>query len=227
VPIVPGLGVACARSVGGCPTGEISCNGGGLYGGSVAATHNIGACTGNADCAAQCAATCAALPAAALDSGCEGFCRDGASPDAACTADASCPGGSCNGLDGNPHGNICQCECIDRGTETSPPGGLQCHLGLEVDVEAAAPCGDGDVLFRVGPRCIELTTETVTATIVDGNGMAGVEIPDGRETNGGIALACNQLAAGGASGMFLVSAVNALDVEIAGDIAFIFLLGCS
>lgn len=58
------------------------------------------------------------------------------------------------------------------------------------------------------------------------NNVAGERIPAGREISGGLPLACDRLAANGPSGLGLVAAVNNFDVERAGDIAFIFFLGC-
>lgn len=226
VPIVPGLGVACVNPAAGCPAGEISCSGGALYNSAITAEHNIGSCTGNGDCAQQCAIRCATASSVPFDTACEGFCRGGAGAGAACTADAGCAGGTCNGLDGAPHGNACQCSCVDVAGDLSPPGGMHCNLGIDVVVEMAAPCGDGDVLFRVGERCVPLTTEIAQAVIVGANNDADQQIPEGLEINGGLPLTCPDLAANGTSGLFLVSAVNALDIELAGDIAFTFLLGC-
>lgn len=226
VPIVPGLGIACVRPAPGCSAGEISCNGGDLYNSAITSTHGIGSCTSNADCGAQCAATCASSGALVFDSGCEGFCRRGGSDGSACSADTGCPGGTCNGLDGAPHGNLCQCECLDRAGDPSLAGGLRCNVGVDIEVEAAAPCGDGDVLFRIGDRCVPFTTETTQAVIVAANNVAGERIPAGQEITTGLPLACTSLAANGPSGLFLAGAVNIFDVERAGDIAFIFFLGC-
>src|SRR5262245_45723146 len=226
IPIIPGLGVACVRPASGCPAGEISCNGGELYNSSITSQHNIGTCTGNADCAAQCATDCVGSGSSVFDSGCEGFCRGGASAGASCTADAGCPGGTCNGLDGATHGNICQCECLDTAGDGSLPGGLHCSLGVAVDVEMAEPCGDGDGRFRTVDRCVPFTTEAAQAVIVDADNVPGEEIPPGQDIYGGLPLTCTELAANGASGLVLAARVNVLDVQLAGDIAFAFVLAC-
>ena len=89
--------------------------------------------------------------------------------------------------------------------DPSLPGGLHCNLGVAVDVETAAPCGDGDVLFQVGDRCVPFTTETTQAVIVDANNVPGEQIPPGQDIYGGLPLACTQLAAGGPSGLVLAS----------------------
>lgn len=226
VPIVPGIGVACVYPAQGCAAGEMSCNGGELFNNTITSMHNSGACSSNADCATTCATACAAQDATVLDSACEGFCRGGASNDSACTADANCPGGICNGLDGATHGNVCQCQCVDRSGDPSLPGGLHCNVGVNIEVETALPCGDGDVQFRIGDRCVPFTTETVQAAIVDANNVSDERIPSGIEIAGGLQLACDQLAANGPSGLGLVASVNVFDVQRAGDAAFIFFLGC-
>lgn len=223
---ITGIGVACIGPAAGCPTGEISCNGGELYNSAITSTHNIGTCTSNADCATECATNCGGAGALVFDSGCEGFCRGGSSNGAACTNDAGCPGGTCNGLDGTTHGNICQCQCLDTSGDPSLPGGLHCNVGVDISVETAAPCDGADVIFRVGDRCVPFTTETAQATIVDANNMPGEQLPPGLDINSGVPLACAQLAADGTSGMIIVSSVGIFDVQMAGDIALQFLLGC-
>jgi hypothetical protein len=223
---IPGIGVACVGPAAGCPTGEISCNGGALYNSAITSTHNIGTCVGNVECAAACATNCSGAGALVFDSACEGFCRGGGSTGAACSNDVGCPGGTCNGLDGTTHGNLCQCQCLDVSGDPSLPGGLRCSVGVDIAVEAAAPCDGVDVLFRVGDRCVPFTTETAQATIVDANNIPGEQLPPGLDINAGAPLACAQLAANGPSGMIIVSSVGIFDVQMAGDIALQFVLGC-
>jgi hypothetical protein len=159
-------------------------------------------------------------------SGCEGFCRGGTNADQACTADAGCAGGTCNGLDGATHGSICQCECLDTAGDASLAGGLRCNLGISVDVEMAEPCGDGDVLFWVGDRCVPFTTEAAQGVIVGANNVPAAQIPAGIDIYGGLPLECGDLANNGTGGLVLASRVNVLDVQLAGDVAFAFVLAC-
>lgn len=225
VPIVPGIGVACLRSASGCPSGVVACDGGGAFDQAIVSDHDVGACTGNAGCAATCVAHCAAADAAVLTSGCEGFCRDGIAGDAACTTDAECPGGTCIGADAGAHGARCQCECIGR-SGTAAPGALRCDVGVEIDVERAAPCGDGDLLFAVGRHCIPFTSEGATGRLVDADAVPGALLPDGGPNDVlGQRRTCDVLASS-ASGLVLVSAMHVFDVPLAGDIAFAFSLGC-
>jgi len=224
VPVIPGIGVACVTSAPGCPIGQIGCNGGEALNSRLTSDHDIGTCISNADCAAQCATTCGA--ATVWDSGCEGFCRGGANADDACADDEDCPGGSCVGIDNAAHGNVCQCECLDESGEESRPGALRCNVGVDIDVERAAPCGDGDLLFRVGRRCVPFTTEWTQGTVLDANAEAGETLPPGDQVAQGRPVTCEQLATSGAAGMWFTSGVNALDVDLAGDIAFLFFLAC-
>jgi hypothetical protein len=226
-PIIGGAGFACVGSSSGCPDGEITCNGGDLFNGTMTSDHNIGACTSNADCAAQCQATCSTATADVFDSGCEGFCRGGLNDDQPCSDDGGCPDGTCNGLDNTAHGNICQCECLDTSGDPALPGALRCSLGIVIDVELALPCDGSDILFSVGERCVPFTTETTTGMILDADNVPNAEIPAAAQNIfTGIPVACPDLMANGASGMSLTSEVNVFDVEIAGDIAFHFVLEC-
>jgi hypothetical protein len=224
VPIIPGIGVACVNPAPGCPTGQIGCNGGEARNSVLTSDHDIGTCTSNADCAAQCATRCG--DADVWDSGCEGFCRGGTNDDEACASDDDCPGGSCIGIDDGEHGNVCQCECLDAAGAESRPGALRYNVGVDIDVELAAPCGDGDLLFSVGRRCVPFTTETAQGTVLDANAEAGEVLPPDVNILEGLPLECAELAADGTSGMSLVSGANALDVDLAGDIAFLFFLHC-
>jgi hypothetical protein len=225
VPIVPGIGVACLRPATGCATGVVACDGGGAFEQSIVSDHDAGACTGNAGCLATCATQCAASGADVLASGCEGFCRGGSNADAACTNDAGCPGGTCIGADAGAHGGLCQCECLAR-TGEAAPGALRCELGVEIDVERAAPCGDGDLLFAVGRHCIPFTSEGAIGRLVDADAVAGALLPEANPNDiVGQRRTCDVLASS-ASGLVLASAMHVFDVPLAGDIAFAFTLGC-
>lgn len=223
---VPGRGWACASPVDGCPAGTIDCDGGTSLDLAISADHDVGTCTGNASCAAQCATSCAASGADVWDSGCEGFCEGGASDGGACAGDAQCPGGRCNGVAGGGHGNVCQCQRIELTSGGSGPGGLRCNLGLRLRVEAALPCDGADVLLDLGDRCLPLTTESAQASLVDQDHVPGRQLPNGSDVIAGQALGCDALHAGSASGLVLVSAANAFDVPLAGDVYVLFALGC-
>jgi hypothetical protein len=107
------------------------------------------------------------------------------------------------------------------------PGGLHCNLGVAVDVETALPCGNGDVLFQIGDRCVPSTTEATQAVIVDANNVSGEQIPSGVDIYAGLPLTCAQLVTDRPSGLALASRVNILDVDHAGDTAFAFVLICN
>jgi hypothetical protein len=223
---VPGVGWTCIEPVAGCPSGETSCTGATSLDFLLSADHDVGACTGNGDCAAACATTCGAAGAEVWDSGCEGFCEGGASDGASCSGDADCAGGRCNGVAGGAHGDVCQCQCIDLVGEPSLPGGLRCRLGARLRIEAALPCDGADVVLDLGDRCFPLTTETARATLVDQDHVPGRMLPPGVDVIGGQPLACETLQRDGPEGMFLVSAVNAFDVPQAGDVYLLLALAC-
>jgi hypothetical protein len=223
---VPSVGWTCIDAVPGCASGETSCTGATSLDFTIRADHDVGTCSGNGDCAAQCAATCSATGDALFDSGCEGFCEGGASDGAACTGDAQCPGGRCNGVAGGAHGNACQCQCLDTTGEPSSPGGLRCQLGARIRVEAALPCDGADVLLDLGDRCIPVTTETARATLVDQDHVPGRMLPAGTDLIGGKALTCETLQANGPAGMIAVSGANAFDVPGAGDVYLLLAVGC-
>jgi hypothetical protein len=129
-------------------------------------------------------------------------------------------------VDALAHGNACQCECLDDAGDPASAGALTCNLGVDIDVESAAPCGDGDLLFRIGQRCIPFTTEASSGIVLDANHVPGEELPPGGNQGFGIPLPCDTLAANGPAGLSIASGVNAFDVELAGDIAFLFVLTC-
>jgi hypothetical protein len=51
-------------------------------------------------------------------------------------------------------------------------------------------------------------------------------LPGGIDVIAGGALSCDALRGAGTSGMFLVSAANAFDVPLAGDVYLLLSLGC-
>lgn len=223
---VPGVGWTCLSAVAGCASGETSCTGATSLDFLLSADHDVGACTGNEACAAQCAAVCGASEAEVWDSGCEGFCEGGAADGASCASDAACGGGRCNGVAGGAHGNVCQCQCIDRIGAPSTPGGLRCEIGTRIRIESALPCDGADVLLDLGDRCLPITTETAQATLVDRDHVAGAMLPSGIDILGGSPVTCETLQSQGAAGTVFISAANAFDVPRAGDVYLIFGLGC-
>ncbi len=211
-----GIGFICFTPGAPCPAGEIDCDGGNGLDVEMASDHNIGACTDNPDCAAQCATHCD--PNSVFNSGCEGFCVGGANDNLPCTDDSDCPDGSCPGKDGNPHGNICGCDCLSIGGNPSVAGGLECNLSVNINVEVAGPCGDGDVLIAVGTRCLPLTTETLTSQLVNANKTAGKLMPPGVPyTASGTAIDCAGLATSVTTGLGMQGALNFFDSTI-GDL---------
>jgi hypothetical protein len=213
-----GIGFFCFTPGAGCPASEIDCDGGNGFDVGMEPDHNIGSCTDNADCEAQCTVHCAALDMQVFDSGCEGFCEGGALDGQPCIADSECPGGACNGRDGLPHANICQCGCIDIGGNPSRPGGLQCNLSSNFDIETDLPCGDGDVLIAFGTRCIPLTSEASTFVIHNVNNVPGKDFPAGPPWwRTGAPIDCEDLAASAMTGLHLAGAMDFLDSTI-GDV---------
>jgi hypothetical protein len=217
---------ACVSPAAGCAPGAISCSGGPSLDARIDADHDVGACTGNADCAAQCATSCGAAGTSVWDSGCEGFCDGGPADGSACTAEAECPGGFCTGAPNVGHGNVCQCQCLDLAGAPSRPGGLRCNLGARIRIEAALPCDGTDVLVDIGDRCLPLSTEGMQATLVDRDHVAGESLPAGVDVFGGQPVSCAALRESGPAGMLLYSTANAFDVPIAGDAYLVLGLGC-
>ncbi|HVH05245.1 MAG TPA: hypothetical protein VNE71_04510 [Myxococcota bacterium] len=217
---------ACVSPAAGCAPGAIACDGGPSRDARIDADHDVGVCTGNADCAAQCGAHCGAAAAAVWDSGCEGFCEGGSADGTACAVESDCPGGACNGIPNLAHGNVCGCQCLDLAGAPSTPGGLRCNLGARIRIEAALPCDGVDVLSDTGDRCLPLTTETTQATLVDRDHEPGETLPSGVDVFSGTPVGCDALRADGPAGMLLFSTANAFDVPLAGDAYLVFALGC-
>jgi cysteine-rich repeat protein len=220
-----GIGFICFTPGAGCPSGEIDCDGGNPLDVTMDSDHNIGACTGNPDCAAQCTAHCSGMGATLFFSGCGGFCLGGTNNGLPCTDDSQCPGGSCPGKDGLPHGNECQCDCKDVGGVASGVGALQCNLPANINVEIAAPCGDGDVLIAVGTRCIPLTTEAMTSQMHNVNNNPGKDFPIPATQLTGNRIDCLTLSSSVTTGITLVGSVNFFDSTI-GDLTTSEVLSC-
>ncbi len=227
---IPAIGVVCIDAAAGCPLGERDCDGGSALGADVLADGNVGACLGNADCIAACDTYCNGLGIsyAQASSGCSGYCTEGTMQ--ACDVDADCAGGNgtCNGPEsvrtaGN--GDICQCACRD--TQAFGDGGVgafACNLGATLNVEAAAPCGDGDVLIPVGQTCVPLTTQRADVLVTNANFTAAT-VPPAAATVTGTNLACNVFDGGSASGLGSVGAVTFFGSTL-GDLAVTLEASC-
>jgi hypothetical protein len=167
--IGPGLFWACIKpSATVCPAGALDCDGGSLLGIDLSANTDINntnpgntsPCT-PASCDTDCAAFCGGV-ANVFQASCEGFCSQ--PPNSACTNDAQCDGfgeGACNGRDGQPLGNSCDCTCLDNSVgPPSDPGDLQCQLAFNLTVEqfAGTPCDGVGVTIDVGDTCAPLSS---------------------------------------------------------------------
>lgn len=222
---VTGVGWACIRPAAGCPPGFVACRPGPSLDFMTDAHHTLGACTGNAGCAASCATTCGAAGTEVLTSGCEGYCSGGGNDGAACAGDLLCPGGVCNGPDHGIHGQICQCQCLGTSVDFAATSGLTCNLGVDVAVESTLPCGDGDIVLEIGPRCVPFTTGRTDTLIADADNVAMREVrPDGAFY--GIPRACAALASDGPEGLTIAATAAFLDAPVIGDMAFTFVLTC-
>jgi hypothetical protein len=89
-------------------------------------------------------------------------------------------------------------------------------MPANIDVEIAAPCGDGDVLIAVGTRCIPLSTETVTSQLHNTND-SDRDFPVPPFSGSGIAIDCNTLATSSTTGLKLIGTANFFDSTI-GDL---------
>jgi cysteine-rich repeat protein len=207
---VVGIGFVCFTPGEPCFPGEIDCDGGNSLDVVMDSDHNIGTCTSSADCEAQCAAHCVGMGATVFNEACEGFCEGGTWDTLPCTDDSECPGGSCGGKNGLPHGNLCGCECLTVGGAPSQPGGLHCKLPANINVEVAGPCGDGDVLIALGTRCVPLTTEMVTSQMRNTNNTPGKDFPIPASTASGNTISCEALITSTTTGIVMVGSVNFL-----------------
>jgi hypothetical protein len=212
---IPAIGVVCISPSSGCEEGTRFCGPGDgpPLGVDVQSDGNIGACSGNAECATACDTHCGGLGAVQFDSGCTGYCS-GETPQA-CTNDADClpDNGACNGPDPVQAGqrDICQCTCLDSAAHgASAAGDLQCNLGSNLVVESAAPCNGTDVTIAIGETCIPVTTQRATGLITDANFSPGSTVPAPPNVNdqSGTALACETLDTSTTTGLSGVGAVN-------------------
>ncbi len=193
-----GIGEVCVAAADfECPEGRVDCDGNDGNDITVRADHNIGACTGNPNCAELCNARCDSLGDGFFRqaSTCEGFCTGGSNDGSACTLDSQCPGGSCGGPDGLADGNICECVCVEPGTGEGTVGGLSCALGLALTVEldGSGICGDVPPSITLPPLCGELTTGTSVASLDNLANMPGLTLELGPIT--GVARSCEDLLA--------------------------------
>lgn len=227
---LPGIGQICisARPEP-CPPAAVECDGGAPLGIDLRSNGNIGACAGNDACATLCGTYCATSGAVASLSGCTGYCS--LSNDVSCSGDADClpDKGACNGPD--PVGanfDICQCSCTDAAAgPAGRPGEMQCNLGAALTVEAAAPCGDGDVTINLGDACVGLTTGTASTLITQANFSPSVTVPKSGvpATGGGEPVTCEALTADQLSGFKIRGVINFFGSSL-GDLAVLLAADC-
>lgn len=227
---IPAIGFVCIEPASGCDLGVADCNAGTPLGVDLRANGNIGPCpsqtTGNADCAASCASFCASGGRNYLSSGCTARCSDSERP---CTEDDACAAvdeGACNGPESMSASqmDVCQCQCIDlRAGPAGGAGELQCQLGANINVENAAPCGDGDIKVAIGRTCIPLTSATATTQVNNAN-FGSNSVPSSPASNTGTRRTCAAINAGNTSGLkmrgvtnFFGSTLGDLAVELFSD----------
>jgi hypothetical protein len=103
---------------------------------------------------------------------------------------------------------------------------LQCNLPANINVEIAAPCGNGDILIAVGTRCIPLTTESLIASqIHNTNWTPGKDFPIPATQLRGSRIDCLTLSSSVTTGITLVGSVNFFDSTI-GDLTTSEVLTC-
>lgn len=232
---IPAIGVVCIDPAAGCPLGERDCDGGSALGADVLADGDVGACVSNADCVAACDTYCNGLGISytQASSGCTGYCTEGT--EQACDQDADCAGGNgaCNGPNGVRTGgnaDVCQCVCQDtRAFGDGGAGAFACNLGAELNVESAAPCGDGDVLIPVGETCIPITTQRTDVLITNANfntcGSPPCMVPPSAASVLGTNLACPVFDGGSASSLKGVGGVAFFGSTL-GDLAVTLAATC-
>jgi hypothetical protein len=206
-----------------CDPGEIDCDGGNALDVDMTSEHSIGTCTNKADCEAQCAAFCA--PDITFDPSCEGFCEGGVNDGVVCTDNSDCPGGDCPGPPGghSPDPHLCGCSCVSIGGAPSAPGGLQCNLGVSINLEDALPCGTDPDPTVVGESCIPMTTQTATGVVNNAN-LLGQTL--GPTTVPGVPFDCAALDNSITSGAELSGIVNFFDNETLGDLHVLLTVVC-
>ncbi len=204
---IPGIGDVCIEPFAPCETRVASCEGGTGVDVTIDADHNIGQCTGTANCESLCDARCDGLGAGFFRqaSTCEDFCLGGSNDGATCGVDTDCPGGSCGGRDGGTDGQICECVCArPGGGDPAGAGALACGLGVSISVELDNDqiCGNVPPSIVLAPLCGELTTGTSIGSLLNVANSPGTMI--GPSTLEGTATTCSNQANGSASGMTLV-----------------------
>ncbi len=215
------IGFICITPGNACSDGTRSCAGGPALGINVASDSLGGACTSNNQCDTIAAGACGGA-ANVQTSNCTGYCSLGT--EAVCTSDAQCApsNGACNGP--NPVGaNLqnCQYSCVNLAAHgASAAGDLQCNLGSNLVVEAAAPCDGTDITINVGNTCVPFSTQQASSNIVDANFAPLSTVPNLSPPNNliGSQLACATLDASTTTGMVAVGAVNFFGSAL-GDIA--------
>jgi hypothetical protein len=224
--IIPNIGAVCVQPRGGCAAGQIDCSGGVGRDVAIASDGMLGACASNDDCFADCSAHCADSGLVVSAASCTGFCSVS---DIACSLDADClpSGGGCNGPDpvGN-NANVCQCTCVGIGGGSGAVGEMQCNLGVDMNIENAAPCDGTDIKIAIGARCLPLTTATATDVIANSNFIAGQQLPaNGPITASGASQSCSNLGAGHLTGLTTVGMANFFGSPL-GDIAAKIVVQC-
>lgn len=199
--VLSGVGTVCIDPVVGCPDGEIDCDGGNALDLDMIADHEIGACTSNAGCDGQCSAYCGGIGQTVYDGACENFCQGGSRADQPCICDRAgsatcgggiagvndCPGSLCEGKDNEVDAD-CHCTCFDDGAGPGgPAGATRLRLGIALRLEADPVCDNSQVLWRMVPQCIPLTTGTATVTQFNANESPGTQGP---WTESGVAGNC-------------------------------------
>jgi len=205
--LLPGVGDVCIAPFEPCEPRVLSCDGGRAVDINVVADHNIGACTGTADCASTCDSFCDGLGTGynRQVSTCEDFCAGGEKDGDMCAVDADCPDGSCGGPDGGTDGAICECVCAQPGAgPDAGAGAFSCGLGVSITVEfdESGACGDSPPTITLDPVCGELTSGTSIGELRNVANTTGVVI--GPTTLTGNPTSCTDLKAGNVSGLNVV-----------------------
>jgi hypothetical protein len=211
---IPSVGTVCLNALPvACGSGLIDCDGGSDLDADRAHFHNIGTCVGTLDCSDQCNAHCASLGMAKIGGGCEGFCADASTP---CTSDSDClPSDRCLGTEPVTHSGVCGCLCEALGDGVVDGAGAAfLSMDVELVVEGAPPCGDGDILARGVPLCARLTTEAATGLIDAANNVSGEQIGPLSET--GSPFVCQELFTGVTTGVELRASISLTD-SLIGD----------
>ena len=226
---IPGVGTVCiANTPEACAARTVECTGGDPLGVELRSNGNVGTCDSNDACQAECETACTGSGAMRSASGCTGFCS--LANNVECSVDADClpDNGACNGPDPvGAHANVCQCTCINPSAGAAGVAGdLQCPLGVNLTVEANAPCNGTDVLIDLGNSCITQTTSTASTLITQANFTAGTVPASGNPASGtGAPIECAALTGGSLGGLKLRGVVNFFGSAL-GDIASLFAADC-